>query len=198
MKRLLAALLLASCSAPVEADWYGDERFSPEERARIEAGVTWLAGQAGRPVPTISWGYRFEGSSTMPRTIVRDEDGEGPEGQCTRLEGTLYLRPDLAGTSLDRLAAHEFGHCWLGLPDGYGVGRDESRGLMGWGAPFLWTAWESRRCEESDACRGDRPVPPAPETFWTSEECCAAMAKGDRRGDACCSGWTQTSGPTSP
>jgi hypothetical protein len=157
---VLAILVVIVCGCTHErADWYGDKRFTPEERAQIEQGVAWLYAHAERPTPTIAWGYDFAGQPELDKTIRRESLGDGNTiGRCTgwRTGGrkTIYLDPDLMRRGqLINVAAHEFAHCELEFDE-----DESSEGFMG--PPVLrWTASEDIQCRLSPYCGlGDDPA----------------------------------------
>lgn len=153
MRRLLlaiSALVLAACDAP--ADYWGDEAFTVQEREEIEDGFTWLASQAHRPPPSISWQLE-RSAEVLPHTIRRElgpTDNIPATGECKA--GTIYLwpeaRPEINAppATLPGLAAHELAHCWLGFVDDKG-----GAGLMG--TPHeVWGPFEEAECART-GCR---------------------------------------------
>jgi hypothetical protein len=124
------------CAAP-SADWYGDARFSADERAAIENGEVWLAAHAGRAPATFEWGLEVS-EQPLAHTIRRERSPRATTGLC--LDGTVYLDPDDRNAtpgSLEGLAAHELAHCELGFAD-----DPESAGLMHVVWPLAWTERE--------------------------------------------------------
>src|SRR4051812_24481793 len=87
-----AATAVAGCTCEPDADWYGDERFTAEERARIETGANWLYSRAGLPAPHISWTYKVTSAERLPQTIRRERGRADATGFCAP-EKTLYLDP---------------------------------------------------------------------------------------------------------
>lgn len=155
--------LLAGCSSPPEADWYGDKRFTAEERVQIERGSVWLAEQAGRPAPSISWTLEIA-AQAMPHTIRR-ERGPHADGSVAGLckDKTVYLDPvGLPGENmkiefLAGLAAHELAHCTLGFVDGYHPNDPPTDGIMRVLSPMRWTDAERAQCREhAELCPSGR------------------------------------------
>lgn len=153
MKALaVLALSLIGCASP-SADWYGDERFTAEERVQIERGSAWLAEQAGRPAPSIAWTLDVD-AQPMPHTIRRERapwSERGLAGACSSTK-TVYLDPiglpdeGMKIEYLAGLAAHELAHCTLGFADDY-HGDHVGPGVMGTFGAMQWTAFERSELE---------------------------------------------------
>lgn len=143
MRTLLLLLvgLLAGCTCEPSADWHGDKRFTQEERVAIERGEAWLATSAGRTPATFAWDYEVTSAEELPHTIRRERSPQGTTGLCTANRATVYLDPtdpNATPGTLDGLAAHEMGHCELGLKD-----DPKSVGIMHIVSPMLWTEREA-------------------------------------------------------
>ena len=149
--QLLGILALGLSGCALEPpDWYGDQRFTPAERAAVEEGAAWLHERAGLPPPVIAWTYEVASSEALPRTIRREQPSTGPGGLCLGLEGTIYLDP---ATLVPGLAAHELAHCELGFVDGYHAGDVQTDGIMRVLAPMRWTHVEQEQCSRSTKCK---------------------------------------------
>lgn len=136
MRVAALALLLSGCTCAPSADWHGDTRFSSDERVAIERGEAWLATSAGRTPATFAWDYEVTSEQALPHTIRRERSPKGTTGYCTE-NRAMYLDPtdpNAAPNSLDGLAAHEMGHCELGLRD-----DPKSDGIMHIVTPMRWT-----------------------------------------------------------
>lgn len=165
---LVAAFALVSvpaCAPEDDADWYGDSRFTQEERDAIEAGVRWLAYQSGTKPITIAWTYEVSGSQPLPHTIRRElfpKKGGNEDGTNACVSGSVvYLGPEVMGSCPDcmpGLAAHEFAHCLLGFRDRY-YGADPkawSCGIMRVLYPMRWTSSEREQCRANpDRCHDE-------------------------------------------
>lgn len=125
-------------------------RFSASERTEIERGAAWLAHASGRDVGTVAFDYDVRGGDPLPNTIRRERGPGDNTGAC--LGSTVYLDADDAegGRLLAALAAHELGHCALGLPD-----DNQTDGIMRRLEPMSWTAREEAHCLESPTCASD-------------------------------------------
>lgn len=108
-------------------------------------GARWLADASGAAMPTFDWTYTPSSAEVLPRTIRRERSPTGETGMCTT-NGALYLDP--TSTRLAGLAAHELGHCELGLADDF-----ESEGIMHVLEPRRWTEREEGQCRASSLCR---------------------------------------------
>jgi hypothetical protein len=144
---------LVSCGGQIFYDWHGDRRFTPEERAAIVEGETWLAKHAHRTPAVFDWTYDVTGETPNARTIQREAGPHGETGFCTAIgspDGAIYLNPDdpnSAPNSLDGLAAHELAHCELGFVD-----DPMTDGIMRVVTPKRWTEREDEQCHVTTAC----------------------------------------------
>jgi len=120
MKRFCLALLLvplASCAVDIDEEWYGDPRFTEEERARIITGASAFYASAGIPRRTIRW----DGEGPNKVTIVRMTSASDvvccdstKESCCVKRYaglGFIYLNPDVAGNALEAAVLREMGRC---------------------------------------------------------------------------------------
>ena len=162
IKSLLGLALLASSGCAAEsADYYGDARFSTEEREAIEVGSAWLAAQAGVPAPSIVWTYEPSSSERLPKTIRR-EVGPAGQGECVGgIGGTVYLgvdgdprvrAPAVSREILPGFAAHELAHCTLDFADAYHASDAKSDGIMRVLFPMRWTDAERAQCARTGKC----------------------------------------------
>lgn len=144
----VAFALLLGCGSADGADppdWYGDERFTPDERAAIQLGAEWLYAHAGKPPPRIEWSYRVDGDARVPQTIRR-ERGPHATGEC--VGSTVYLAEVGPDVYLPGFAAHELAHCALGFVD------RPTEGIMRVLYPMAWTSDEEAQCREhADRCQ---------------------------------------------
>lgn len=149
---VLAALCLAGCTTP-HFDWYGDERFTTNERSAIEAGEAWLAMHAGREPASFAWDYKVTSEERLPHTIRRERGPSGDMGTTGACVGaTVFMDPDdpnAAPNSLDGLAAHEMAHCELGFVDDI-----ESDGIMHVLVPKRWTNREDAQLHHTTVASG--------------------------------------------
>ncbi len=149
---VLAFLLLGCVSEPDELpDWYGDERFTADERIAIQRGADWLHAHAGLPAPRIEWSGA---AAEHPRSIRRAR-GANAIGACVN-ETTVYLDlsdPNVRPVDVAGLAAHELAHCVLGFVDGYRDSERRTDGIMRVITPMVWTDAERAQCREhADRC----------------------------------------------
>ncbi len=149
---MLLVLALAGCSSSAESepDWRGDARFTADERAHIEEGVSWLNAQVGKPPPSIGWTLDAADAVT-PHTIRRERGPLNDTGECAG--GTIYLDPPgkpgegMRSEYEPGLAAHEMAHCELGFVDGYHPQDPPTDGIMRVLYPMRWTASEQAQWE---------------------------------------------------
>jgi hypothetical protein len=132
------------------AAWVGDAHFSDVERSQIVEGVAWIHARAGLPPPSFTWAELSD--EPRPWTIrlgyvTEDVEAMANAGHCSGGR-TIYLAPDM-GAELPAIAAHEMGHCALGLDD-----DEMSEGVMRHALPLAlrWTDREEGQCAASPRC----------------------------------------------
>ena len=149
----VCAIFLTGCANQDPPDWYGDDRFSEEERAAIEEGTAWLYAQVGEPAPRISWTLRVDSEGVLPGTIRRGYGPSRATGECAG--GAIFIATGeerIEMQHLPGLAAHELAHCAFGFVDGYHAGEVQTDGIMRVLAPMRWTDAERAQCASSASC----------------------------------------------
>ncbi len=139
--------MLAGCAAP-DVRWHADKRFTTEERNAIESGAAWLEGASGHEVGAIAFDYEVTSDQPLAHTIRRERGSNGTERGATGMcaGGTVYIDPvglpdeGMRAEYLPGLAAHEMGHCAVGLAD-----DASTEGIMRVLYPMRWTAREANQ-----------------------------------------------------
>lgn len=156
-------LSFGGCASEDDADWYADRRFTSAEREGILRGAAWISARVGRPAPRISFDYEFTGEP-VPNTIIRESVDDrfpdalvdlGAVGLCSGSTGPkhfIVLDFTLFWADPAILAAHELGHCELGLADDH-----SSVGIMRWSGvdALSWTPLEDQQCRSNPSCLGN-------------------------------------------
>jgi hypothetical protein len=139
---LLVALGTLSCASP-DVRWHADKRFTEAERASIQDGFAWLENASQHDMGGIAFDYEVTSADALPHTIRRERGPYGEHGATGLCSGqTIYLDVTETGLYIDGLAAHELGHCELGLKDDF-----ESVGIMRRLSPKAWTEREQAQYE---------------------------------------------------